>query len=209
MAHVYRSPEDHNRILSKVAAYAARYLAPEFTYTPPTEGGYQHKLVGSNEATLYLSLEGDTKGDRIIVSGGFHIGTISFGGYGAYVRPNSGVPSDISVALARGEAAVAMEIRRRYLPVYLVALAEARAQRDADTAYIVKQQATLSRLALVAGNRTPDLQCAGSGRSHTVSLSIGEIYGDIEAYGDSVTLKLRSMTLAQAEAVLKLLKGGL
>src|ERR1035437_10317822 len=102
MAHVYRSTEESNRILSKVASHAAGYLAPEgFTYTPPTEDDYQHKLLGPKEATLNLSLEGDTKGDRIKVGGGFHIGMGVYGNL-EFVRPKSGVPSDISVALARG-----------------------------------------------------------------------------------------------------------
>jgi hypothetical protein len=198
MSHIYRSTEEGNAVLVPLTQYLAQALGEGWS-VEPSEGCWGHRLVGPNEARLYLSLEGDTKGDRINISGGFHIGRTKFGN-SEFVRPKSGVPSDITVALARGNEAIAREIMNRYLPKYLAALAEARTQRDADNAYKVKQQSTLSCLALLAGSQAPDLQ------SHTVSLSIGEIYGDIEAYGDSVTLKLRSMTRKQAGDVLTLLR---
>lgn len=198
MAHRYLSTADQSQILKPLASYLSIHLVG-FTYLTPTEDIYSHKLVGPDEAMLYISVIGDTKGDRINISGGFHIGKTKFGN-SEFVRPKSGVPSDISVALSRGYEVIAREIENRYLPGYLTALAEARMQRDADQAYIVKQQSTLSRLSLLAGGRTPDLQ------SHSVHLGIGEVYGDIEAYGDSVTLNLRSLTMAQAESIIKLLR---
>jgi hypothetical protein len=200
MAHVYRSTEESNRILSKVAQYVADYLASEgFTYTPPTEDGYQHKLVGPNEATLYLRLEGNSNGDRIAVSGGFHIGKGRYGN-SEFVRPKSGVPSDISVALARGEKAIAKEINHRYLPKYLFALAEAVVQRDAEQLYTDKKMGNLRHLYNLTGaNRTLD---AGT-RAY---LQVGEVYGHIETSDNFATLELRCLTIQQAEAVIKLLK---
>lgn len=208
MAHRYLSTAETTLTLTKLAAYVAVFLSEggsgwdgtsQWTYTPPTEDSYSHKLIGPDEAVIYLSLTGDTAGDRVNISGSFHIGKTKFGN-SEFVRPKSGTPSDISVALDRGFATVAQEILKRYLPKYLPALAEARTQRDADQAYKVKQQSNLSRLALLAGSRTPDMQ------SHSVSLSIGEVYGDIEAYGDSITLKFRSLTMAQAETLIKTLR---
>lgn len=198
MAHRYISSAEGYAILKGVAEYVAGQLEG-FTYTLPIEDDYSHKLVGPNEAVLYLRVEGDTMGDRIEIGGSFHVGLTAYGNT-EFVRPKSGVPSDITVSLARGNEAIAREIKNRYLPKYLAALAEAIAQRDADTAYKNKQTAILTHLALVAGCRTPDLH------GHSVRLGIGEIYGSIEAYGDSVTLELRSMTMKQAEAVIKLLK---
>lgn len=197
MAHRYLSTAEQNLILTKVAAYVAGCIG--FNYSLPTEDTYSHKLIGPDEAVLYISVIGDTNGDRINISGGFHIGRTKWGN-SEFVRPKSGVPSDITIALSRGNEVIAHEIKARYLPGYLVALAEARTQRDADQAYIVKQGASLSRLALLAGSRTPDLQ------SHSVYLNIGEIHGAIEAYGDSITLNMHRLTMKQAEAVIKLLR---
>ena len=76
MAHRYISGAEANLILTKVASYVAGYLKSEgYRYQPPTEDGYMHKLVGPNEATIYLNVSGHTSGDRINISGGFNIGS--------------------------------------------------------------------------------------------------------------------------------------
>lgn len=196
MAHVYKSTEETTLILTQLAVHLAAYIG--FSYTQPNEDNYAHKLIGPDEAVLYISLIGETKGDRINISGGFHIGKTKYGN-DEYVRPENH-PGEITVALSRGPDAIGHEIACRFLPKYLSALAEARTKRDANVTYQVKQQTNLSRLALAAGSYTPDAE------SHSVDLSIGEVYGDIEAYGDSITLKLQSLTVKQAEHVIKLLR---
>ena len=199
MTHVYRSTEESDRVLSEVAYYVVRQLEG-FTYTEPTEDSYSHILVGPNEAKLYLRLEGDTKGDRIGVSGHFHIGRTAYGNT-EFVRPKSGVPSAITVSLARGEETIAREIKNRYLPKYLAALAEARAQRDATQLYMDKKMGNLRHLHNMTGEtRTLD---AGTTRAY---LQVGEVYGHIETSDNTATLDLHCLTMKQAEAVIKLLK---
>ena len=105
-------------------------------------------------------------------------------------------------AVRRGNDAIGREIVKRYLPKYLPALAEARAQRDADQAYKDKRHATLQRLVKETGDtRTV---AVGDERAY---LRIGEAYGNADSYGDSVNLNLHSLTLTQAEAIIKLLRG--
>jgi len=202
MAHRYLSTAEQSLVLNKLAAYVADYLTPEgFTYTPPSEDSYSHKLVGPNEATLYLRMTGDTKGDRVEISGGFHIGKSKYGNL-EFVRPNCGVPNDISVALSRGPDAIAKEIKNRYLPKYLSALTQARDQRDKAEAYTQAKLANLQRLQNLGGDARKIARDAEGGY-----LSIGEVYGHIEATDDSARLDLRCLTIKQAEAVINLLKG--
>jgi len=201
MAHRYMSIAEQSAILTGIAAYVAGYLTPEgFTYTPPIDDEHNHVLVGPNEAKLYISMEGDTKGDRIYIGGSFHIGKDRFGNPGSYVRPDND-PGTISVALKRGEEAIAREIRMRYLPKYLPALAQARQKRDAQQAYRTARHENLQKLQNLGGDmRKLDID-AERGYLH-----IGEVYGHIEATNDSASLELRCLTIQQAEAIIKLLK---
>lgn len=60
MAHRYLSTAEQNLILTKVAAYVAGFIG--FNYSLPTEDTYSHKLIGPDEAVLYVSVIGDTHG---------------------------------------------------------------------------------------------------------------------------------------------------
>lgn len=210
MAHIYRSMEETRETLRNVANYLAVFLseggsgwdgASKWTYTNPEGDNWQHKIVGPDEAVIYVTLEGDTKGDRINLSGGFHIGTSKWGN-SEYVRPNSGVPSSISVALSRGNAVIAAELKRRYLPAYLKALAEARTQRDHNEAYHNAKLSNLQRLQNLGGDTRKLDYDAERGYLH-----IGETYGYIQTTDNSASLELRCLTMAQAEAIIKVLKG--
>jgi hypothetical protein len=203
MAHRYISGAEANLILTKVASYVAGYLKSEgYRYQPPTEDGYMHKLVGPNEATIYLNVSGHTSGDRINISGGFNIGSGRTGS-GYFVRPNMGINSEISVSLSRGEETIAREIQKRFLPVYMVELAAARKQRDANEAYHNAQLGNLQRLQNLAGD-CRKLDCD----AEKAYLLIGEVYGYIRATDNTASLELRCLTIKQAEEIINLLRKG-
>lgn len=199
----YRSIDTAERILTlhAIASYLNGYLGKEgFKYTQPTEDMYQYKLVGPDEAVIYLSLEGDSKGDRLSISGGFHIGKDKFGNT-EFVRPNCGISSGITVAVKRGDEAIGHAVLRRFLPKYLAELAQARKQRDESEAYLQAKLSNLQRLQNLGGDTRKLDRDAVRGYLH-----IGEMYGHIEATNDSATLELHCLTIEQAEAVIKLLR---
>jgi hypothetical protein len=167
---------------------------------PEQELDYSARLEGPDEAKVYLRIEGDTKGDRVNVSGGFHIGTTAHGN-SEYVKPRSGVPADISVALSRGTEVLLREINSRYLPKYLAALAEARTQRDADIAYRNAKHSNLQHLQDLGGDKRKLDFDAERGYLH-----IGEVYGYIEASETTARLELRCLPLSLAEKIIKLIK---
>ena len=107
----------------------------------------------------------------------------------------------ISVALSRGPEAIAKEITRRLLPEYLRILALGIAQAEKDNAYANAKAINLRVLAQAIGEKAPQE------RDEKVNFSAGEAYGTIQANATTAELHLRSLTIDQAQHILKFLKG--
>ena len=108
---------------------------------------------------------------------------------------------EISVCGTRGAAAIAKEIKRRFLPEYLPLLQKAIDRRDAANSYEDKTRANLTVLAAIVNAHVPTER----DRSTASFYHNDKAYGDIQVSGDSVTLKLSSLTMKQAERILTLL----
>ena len=184
----------------KRIAYTLVGGLPGWVYAEPDERSCYHKLIGPDEATLYLSIDGDTKGDRLRVSGGFHIGKTKYGNP-EYVRPNTGDPGSMTMAIARGPEAIVRTVSRYVQDKYLPALAQAIKQRDEAEAYLQAKLSNLQHLQSLAGDTRTLARDAERGYLH-----IGEAYGHIEATDDSERLDLRCLTIKQAEDIINLLR---
>jgi hypothetical protein len=193
------------KLAADLAEQVATYL-PGFTYTrpsPPADGDFpvrQAYLHGANEAKLCLTLNSRTAPDalRVVISGSLRIGP-----RGEYIRtwPARDNP-EISVAVARGPEVIAKEITRRVLPGYMQALALARVKRDEDVTYEENQTAVLQRLAAIVWPVRSDVEkiTASNGRDR-----FHFHHGEVCANPASASLKLDSLTIPQAEAILSLL----
>lgn len=184
MAHRYVSTEETRTILNKLIYEVAKGLG-EGWYPRTGQVDYISEISGPNNASVWLRLEGDTKGDRIEVSGGFYVGKER-----KHEKPRSGYPANISVALSRGTDVLVKEIKRRFLPEYLPKLAEAQAQVAAENEYVRKV-------------RENTLRVSGNERGY---LEIEDGHGTVEASADTVSLKLYNLTVEQAVTVVNLLK---
>ncbi len=108
---------------------------------------------------------------------------------------------EISVALSRGSEAIAKEITRRLLPEYFRILALGIAQAEKDSAYANAKAVNFRVLAQAIGEKEPQE------RDENVHFSAGEAYGTIQASATTAELHLRSLTIDQAQHILKFLKG--
>jgi hypothetical protein len=174
--------------------------APVWTFKPMDEPYPTQYITGPNEAELAIRIEtyGARKG-RIEISGNFHIGRdrqfVDVREWNGSER--SKLPG-ISVSGERGAQAIAKEIKRRFLPEYLPLLAKAIARRNESNTYEDKTRANLPMLAEIAGARVPEE------RGRTTTYFTG---GDIQVSGDSITLKLSSLSVEQAKQILEMMKG--
>jgi hypothetical protein len=172
---------------------------PAWTFKPMEEPYPTQYIIGPNEAELSIRIEtyGSRKG-RIEISGNFHIGR---GREFIDVREWNGSERsklpEISVSGERGAQAIAKEIKRRFLPEYLPLLAKAIARRNEANSYEDKTRANLATLAEIAGARVPEE------RGRTTTYFTG---GDIQVCGDSITLKLSSLSVEQAKQILEMMK---
>jgi hypothetical protein len=165
-------------------------------------------ISGPNEAELAIRIEtyGSRKG-RVEVHGNFHIGRnrefIDVREWNHSTSERCKLP-EISVSGTRGAAAIAKEIKRRFLPEYLPLLQKAIEKRDAANAHEDKTRANLVTLAAIVNARVPEER----DRTTTSFYHNDKAYGDIQCCGDSVTLKLSSLTVEQAKRILTMLKEG-
>lgn len=195
----------------------ARQIAVELNKLPhgntvwahiePTEDTYSVYLRNGTDARIYLSFDSYNEPTRLSISGYLHIG--KKGSYvEVYERGEDGTgwykvspaPS-ISVAIARGCAAIAKDIAKRFLPEYLrvFALAQTKVQSDAD--YEATIAANLQRLANVAKVTVRE---AGQ---KSFSFSTGESqYHTVAVSANDADLKLDSLTFEQAEHIIRYLR---
>jgi hypothetical protein len=177
---------------------------PDWTFKPMDEPYPTQYITGPNEAELSIRIEtyGARKG-RVEVSGNFHIGrNRQFVDVREWNGSERTKLPEISVASERGAQAIAKEIKRRFLPEYLPLLAKAIARRDESNTYEDKSRANLATLAAIVNARVP----AERDRTSTSFYHNDRAYGDIQVSGDSVTLKLSSLSVEQAKQILALVK---
>ena len=181
-------------------------------YVPEQEGGnwarkIQHKTMN---ATLYISGDGYNKPTKCTISGGLNVGP-----NGQYVEVHENVkrndythwervdPGSISVTIARGAAVIAKEINRRFLPEYFRILALANSQVVKENDYKKAKRANLVRLAAAAG------KTLANDDREVFNLSAREAYGDVSTSEKTASITLHSLTIEQAEAILRLLTSNL
>jgi len=173
---------------------------PAWTFKPMDEPYPTQYISGPNEAELSIRIEtyGSRKG-RVEVHGNFHIGrNREFIDVREWNGSERAKLPEISVSGERGAQAIAKEIKRRFLPAYLPLLAKAIARRDEANTYEDKTRANLAMLAEIVGARLPE----DHGRTTTYFTG-----GDIQVSGDSITLKLSSLSIEQAKQILEMMKG--
>jgi hypothetical protein len=108
------------------------------------------------------------------------------------------------VSAAKDAATIARDISARFLPEYRARLAAALARVAGEDEYEAKCTANLKRLQSVLGDEKPlgDWEK----REKRVSVRVGEVYGHVQVYAESVNIELRALTVAQAEQVLNALR---
>jgi hypothetical protein len=207
------SAEKREATISLAAAIAKELGAP-WTYTRPTDPDTYVYIVGENGARIYVALSGSYDNpDRVEISGYLNIGR-NRQYVNVYEKSASGgwdrasVPS-ISVALKRGPEAITKEIQRRFLPEYLRIFALALAQLQKDNERDTRVLDNLKRLGKIVNAHVKEDRDNGHGyiEEQRTSVSIGyiNVYGTITVSSDTATLELRSLTIEQAERVLKAL----
>jgi hypothetical protein len=183
----------------------AKELGTDWTFKPLDEPYPTQYLKGPNEAELAIRIEtyGSRKG-RVEVHGNFHIGRnrefIDVREWNHGTSERCKLP-EISVSGTRGAEAIAKEIKRRFLPEYLPLLQKAIDKRDAANSYEDKTRANLTALATIVNAHVPTER----DRTTASFYHNDRAYGNVQCSGDSVTLKLCSLTMKQAERILTLL----
>jgi hypothetical protein len=191
-----------NEELVELTKAIAKELGNAWTFKPMDEPYPTQYITGPNEAELAIRIEtyGSRKG-RIEVHGNFHIGHnrefIDVREWNHSTSERCKLP-EISVAGNRGAAAIAKEITRRFLPEYLPLLQKAIDKRDAANSYEDKCRKNLTLLAGIVNADVPTER----DRTTASFYHNDKAYGDIQVSGDSVTLKLSSLTMEQAKRIL-------
>jgi len=184
-------------------------------FVKPTEDVYSVYLRNGSGARIYLqfdSSKGYDLNDRVLVTGHMHLG--KNGSYvEVYDRGADGTgwtkvsAPRITSALSRGPMAIAKDIAKRFLPEYLrvFALAQAKVQADAD--YDAAITANLQRLAKVAGVKLPSAQQYYNEVNKSFHFSVGQRYYDVTASAKDCSMKMSSLSIEQAEHIIKYLRG--
>lgn len=163
----------------------------------------------ADHAVLYVSTSHYGKG-RVSIDGSLNVGK-----NGQYVRvyqtakDGSGWHEQrvqpISVAVSRGPSVIAKETLRRFLPEYLRILDLALDQVSKENNYLQARQAARKRLQIAAG-KIPDVSKEDDRQNFHIS--IGEVYGDVDVSDKTASIHLRSLTVEQAEKVLRMVRNG-
>lgn len=114
----------------------------------------------------------------------------------SYNKSGSGY-KDISVSLERPAEAIAKDIQRRFIPAFLKEHAYLTDQTAKSNQYLARRNGNVSRLAALA-----NVKNAGEQGFH---LDLPTGWGDVEISSGTATFKLHSLTIEQAEQVLKLI----
>ena len=189
--------------LRALAEDVAKELGPEWRLAAhDSEGGDRWAHVGrEDDAAISLHIVTWPKPPRLSISGNFPR-PVSGGDYGP-----SGYGEDrrvtIHVGLGRPAKAVAAEIRRRLLPTYVVQYAKSIERKAQDEDGRAKADALAAKLAAILGEKVSE---PWRGGDRCVRLYRGDWYGDVTvSQGGSVTIDLRSLPAAIAEAVCRAL----
>ena len=203
---------ERSEALRAIAFSVALELGHPWMYTeqPAEEASWQEYIRSTDTGMrIYFGLSSSTgydKNDRVEVSGLLNIGKD-----GQHVTLYEGsqrvsVPS-ITVARDRGDVAIAKAIKSRFLPEYTRIYGLALAKVAADKSYDTQVTANLQRLAKVSGTvLTTDTDKYRREERTSFTLSIGEVYGTVQASNNTAQLELRCLTVAQAEHILQYLK---
>ena len=109
---------------------------------------------------------------------------------------------EITVATARGGEAIAAEIQKRFLPLYVSKWQEMAKEAKRQDDHEAGQLALIEKLAALTGEKLSD----HNRERKTFTWKSGGWYSDIEVYSPTdATLKLR-VNAEQAERILKMLK---
>jgi hypothetical protein len=209
--------------LGRQIAVELRYTSAYYVWTlnEPTEDNVYLRNA-ENDARIYLGFEG--YGDmhekaRVVISGHMHIG--KNGQYVEVYEKGAATPEhpqgsgwnrvtapSITVAASRGCAAIAKGIARRFLPEYLRVYQLGVDKVTADTAYDNAITKNLQRLATVAGEtlQTHDRYSAEVQKSFT--WKHGTHYDTVTASAEDCSLKLDTLSIEQAEYIIRYLKEG-
>jgi len=193
------------QLTKDIAFFLNEETAVKWTFKPLDEPFPTQYLKGPNEAELAIRIEtyGSRKG-RVEVHGNFHIGRnrefIDVREWNHSTSERCKLP-EISVSGTRGAASIAKEITRRFLPEYLPLLQKAIDKRDAANSHEDKTRDNLVILATIVNARVPEER----DRTTASFYHNDKAYGDIQVCGDSVTLKLSSLTMERAKRILAML----
>ena len=191
-----------NEELVQLTKDIAKELGDAWMFKPMDEPYPTQYINGPNEAEIAIRIEtyGSRKG-RVEVHGNFHIGRerefIDVREWNHATSERCKLP-EISISGNRGAAAIAKEITRRFLPEYLPLLQKAIDKRDAAISWEDKTRANLVTLAAVVNASIPTER----DRTTASFYHNDKAYGDIQCSGDSVSLKLSSLTTEQAKRIL-------
>jgi hypothetical protein len=200
-----QQPSEQTIDLVRLAQDIAKELGQGWTFKPLDEPYPTQYISGPHEAEIAIRIEtyGARKG-RIEVHGNFHIGRnrefIDVRGWNHSTSERCKLP-EISVSGNRGAAATAKEITRRFLPEYFPLLQQAIDKRDAAASWEDKTRANLVTLAAIVNASVP----VERDRTTASFYRNDRAYGDIQCSGDSVSLKLSSLTMEQAKRVLAMI----
>jgi hypothetical protein len=204
--------EDKREALTALARSIAKHLAPDWTYRPRkplAEGEYPQlgeyiDCTGKAGPALWLHYNWRDE-SRIVVSGEYPRGTDRQ----IPTRHNETLP-EITISASRSPEALAKDIVRRFIPDYIKLWDDFQNRVKADLDYHQGQDATLERLAVAGGVKVESIKCFAdrNGRGRISGGLFGGVWGEVEAYPDSVTLKLHSLSVEQAEKIIALLAEG-
>lgn len=166
------------------------------------------QIDGPDGEELHVSLDGD----KAVIYGSFKTRDVK----GNYFDPHPEKRPEIKVTAARGVVVIAREIKRRLLPEYVAAFARVRARLEQYNNYLSERRSDLETI-------LAELDKPHEEASHRD----GKAYGYIRPRADvldprgepqeisveaeihtTINLELRSLSVAQTIAVLRLLKGG-
>ena len=205
---------DKNQLLADIIRNVTAELGAPWTFKEPEEKGWSMYAQRPDGAKLYFSLDGPytyNNPSRVNISGSINIGGEHSRAFvTVYEKSANGTgweratPGSISVAIERGAAVIAKEIKRRLLPEYERVFALAVAQVAADKKYKEDKASNLQRLATASGVLLREYQGRTEENFH---VSFKEAYGLVTTSNNTATIELRSLTIEQAELVLRALRG--
>lgn len=118
-------------------------------------------------------------------------------------RDNAGGRLSITTAPGKPVDATAKDVTRRLLVPYREQLVKCVAERDQANDYAGRSERNAAALAALVG-KEPNRRNSSVAERRISFYQDGGAYGDVQVNGDSVSIDLRSLTVEQAAAVLRL-----